>query len=259
MLIAHDLSVVKHMADRVAVMYLGRIMEVASPDQVFENPTHPYTEAVLSAIPSVDPTATTDRRIILDGDVPSPVNPPTVCVFHTHCPVVIPPEGWSGDQPVFDAAFAFRNNVLPGDIDPEAVRDWLQAQKVPTNDEAVAAGTVDQEVPCDLNALPIDASTQIEEAAAALVAGDNDRAGEAVHATFPSPCEQQVPRPVETEQGHTVACHRSDPNVVGELVDVRRGQSRSEGQCSDTNTKVRSIAFPLPVFYVSFKKRTEIG
>lgn len=86
LLIAHDLSVVGHMADRVAVMYLGRIMEVAPTDQLFANPTNPYTEALLSAIPRVGPTLTTDDRIILEGDIPSPVNPPSGCVFHTRCP-----------------------------------------------------------------------------------------------------------------------------------------------------------------------------
>lgn len=86
LLIAHDLSVVEHMADRIAVMYLGELMEVAPTDQLFEQPSHPYTEALLSAILDVDPAATTGGRIILDGDVPSPVNPTSECVFHTRCP-----------------------------------------------------------------------------------------------------------------------------------------------------------------------------
>lgn len=86
LLIAHNLSVVGHMADRIAVMYLGRIMEVAPPNQLFENPTHPYTESLLSAIPNVDPSTDATDRIILEGDIPSPVNPPSGCVFHTRCP-----------------------------------------------------------------------------------------------------------------------------------------------------------------------------
>ncbi|WP_458189998.1 ABC transporter ATP-binding protein [Haladaptatus sp. NG-WS-4] len=84
--IAHDLNVVEHIADRVAVMYLGNLMEIASAEQLFEQPTHPYTYTLLSAIPSLE-TGTTDGRVILEGDVPSPVHPPSGCVFHTRCPI----------------------------------------------------------------------------------------------------------------------------------------------------------------------------
>ena len=88
--IAHDLSVVRHLCQRVAVMYLGHVVELADCDEVFDNPLHPYTRALLAAVPVPDPTVEADRTFQpLAGEVPSPINPPPGCVFHPRCPIAV--------------------------------------------------------------------------------------------------------------------------------------------------------------------------
>jgi len=117
--IAHDLSVVRHISDRVMVMYLGKVAEIASSNDLYDNQKHPYTRALLSAIPVPDPKVESQRRLVeLSGEIPSPVNPPSGCRFHTRCPIARVPGICADEEPPLEdkgdghlAACHFSNEV----------------------------------------------------------------------------------------------------------------------------------------------------
>jgi oligopeptide/dipeptide ABC transporter ATP-binding protein len=145
--ISHDLSVVRHVSDRIAVMYLGKIVEIAGVDDLHDHTRHPYTQALLSAVPSADPDAGAAReRIVLIGDLPSPANPPTGCRFHPRCPkaqqicvtddpALVPRLGDdAGHQaachfPLADGELLTGSRPAVADVDPDLHLDAAAAEK----------------------------------------------------------------------------------------------------------------------------------
>jgi peptide/nickel transport system ATP-binding protein len=230
--ISHDISVVRELCDRTAVMYLGEIVEIGPTEAVFENPQHPYTEALLSAVPTPDPRSRGDH-IQLTGSVPSPSNPPSGCRFHTRCHRVIQPEGVDLDQSVWRRLLDFRERVVTGDIDAESVRERLRAGTEPpgaadasaeraaandggevrTDADDAAQVRAAHDLPATLQ--DPEAEQAVAEAVAALLAGDDDRAAAGLADAFTTPCAETDPEFTDHGAGHRAACLRHRPEFGG--------------------------------------------
>ncbi|MDZ7746936.1 MAG: oligopeptide/dipeptide ABC transporter ATP-binding protein [Halobacteriales archaeon] len=190
--ISHDLGVVREVCDRVVVMYLGEIVEKAPVEELFENPSHPYTKALLGSIPDPDPTADRDG-VELAGDVPDPADPPAGCSFHPRCPAVVPPDEYEFEPGVFRAILDLRLDAENGVIDSDefdgkpAVRAAYDVPATLTDDKA---------------------EKELDAALDELLDGHVESAATQLAETFATVCECENPEPTTDDEGRVAACHR---------------------------------------------------
>ncbi|AGB36421.1 ABC transporter ATP-binding protein [Natronococcus occultus] len=206
--IAHDLSVVEHISDRIAVMYLGEFAEVGTTEEVFSPPHHPYAEALLSAIPEPDPLWQ-GEQILLPGTVPSPMNPPSGCRFHTRCPRIIPPEDVDLPQDVWRSIVDFKLRVR-GAEELGAITAVDDVDDEATDPNALSreafASSVREEFGLPEPVADRSAEQALSESIDALHAGEFDAARERLEEAFTSPCETTDPHQVPTGETHEIAC-----------------------------------------------------
>jgi peptide/nickel transport system ATP-binding protein len=225
--IAHDLSVVRHIADRVAVMYLGEVMELGPTEQVFTDPAHPYTESLLSAIPGS--LVETGDRITLRGTPPSPRDPPNGCRFSTRCPAKIRPDEYSVTGEHWEAldqlhsVFKNRANAEKGVLD--TLKEQLGIQEVSTVDELLLELFDAERVDDDEIRLHIadDAASVVYEAAEMARTGDDEGAAARLNEAFGSVCTEEHPDANDVGEERQSRClrHRAEYEDPGPVIDQR--------------------------------------
>ncbi|MFW5911311.1 MAG: ABC transporter ATP-binding protein [Halolamina sp.] len=205
--IAHDLSVVRHICDRVAVMYLGNVMELGPTDRLFQNPQNPYTHALLSAIPEADPTAEIDR-ITLTGSPPSPRNPPRGCPFSTRCPMKIRPEAYQDVDPVVWARVEMLREVLRERANAERSLRERARELLGMPSRFSSADEVLEELFGDVT-LPERVKAHVDEAIRLIEEDDESTARTYLREEFGSLCDEERPdQHVVDDTGGTSRCHR---------------------------------------------------
>jgi peptide/nickel transport system ATP-binding protein len=209
--ITHDMNVVREICDRIAVMYLGEIVEMGPTAELLERPRHPYTRALVGSIPTLDPDAA-GRRRTLSGDVPDPSDPPAGCRFHTRCPEVIPPDGSDLEQAEWRRVLDLRLALERGDFGPDRYREPTG----PAGDERSVQATADVEdrireafdLPSKLTDPEADAA--LSTALSAVAADDVESAVAELRSAFRTVCEHRDPQLEETAAGHEAACHLNE-------------------------------------------------
>ena len=213
LLVTHDLGVVDEFCDRVAVMYLGEIVESGPVDAVFDDPQHPYTRALLASVPTPDPRVARPTSALV-GEVPDAADPPSGCRFHTRCPEVIPPDDYDLPKDVWRRLFRFRLRLETefSDADRDAVVALASRELDPrvapedVADDALGAAIRRAfDLPSQLS--DSGAESVLGRAVELLIAGELDPAAELLESEFTSVCERDSPPDRSVDDNHGAACH----------------------------------------------------
>ncbi|MDY6818662.1 MAG: oligopeptide/dipeptide ABC transporter ATP-binding protein [Halobacteriales archaeon] len=214
--ISHDMSVVQQVCDRVAVMYLGEIVEIGPTAELFEQPQHPYTRALLSSIPEPDPRKR-GRGIKLTGDVPDPSDPPPGCLFHTRCPEIIEPEEYDFEQAEWRAVMDLRVRLRDDGISLDAVEEFVDLEAghtAPPTAEIKNAIRAEFGIPETLSNAQAD--RVLDDALEQIIDGEPAAAETTLREAFPTVCEHEAPTLMETAADHTASCHLHDERYADE-------------------------------------------
>jgi peptide/nickel transport system ATP-binding protein len=226
--IAHDLSVVEHISDRIGVMYLGEIAELGTTEEVFDPPHHPYSDALLSAIPEPDPRWEANRTL-LSGNVPSPINPPSGCRFHTRCPSIIQPDDLDVDQDVWRSFVDFKLRVR----DAEAIESLTATRSREEGIERVDPTEASREQLEDLVRTEFELPDRMDPPLESLFTDvvdelhDDGLAGarEIADRALESPCERIDPDLFQMSETHGIACLLYEPEYASVESDVRGNEA----------------------------------
>ncbi len=211
LLIAHDLSVVRHACDRIAVMYLGNMMELGETEQLFTDPANPYTRTLLSAIPTPDPTVETER-IPLRGSPPSPRDPPTGCPLSTRCPMKIRPDDWDLSEDLWRQIDILRDVLRDRSRGTDTLSTRLR-RAIGVDDPAADFTAVRESVFKDVT-VPKSVAAELEETERKLGEGGERAALKHLRDQFGSDCDAVLPEShVVDETGRTSRCHRHRDGV----------------------------------------------